>query len=298
MAVFFLFIDGIGIGSTGEQNPFSSLDLPGFNLLTGNQKMDNTMATILEDDHVYSSIDACLKVDGLPQSGTGQATLFSGVNASSIIGHHFGPYPHSKNKYLLESESIFHQIQKKGYAPFFINAFPKIFFEKVSLRNRWSCCTLMTKSAGLSINSENEVISGAAITAEILQDYWEKHLNINISAITYKDAAYRVVKSLEKYDLVLMEYYLTDKAGHSMNKKDAEDSITRIDNFIHALYRMIGEKDTIVVTSDHGNIEDMSVKTHTFNPVPLIVKGPGATYFKDATDLTNITPAIINAIAG
>src|SRR5690606_16052864 len=108
--------------------------------------------------------------DGLPQSGTGQATLFSGQNASAMIGKHFGPYPHSGNKHLLKIHSLFNQLISRNKLVHFINAFPNVFFERAKLRNRWSCCTLMTQSAGLQINSENDVISGNAITAEILQD--------------------------------------------------------------------------------------------------------------------------------
>lgn len=296
MAFFFLFIDGIGIGKTGDQNPFSNFKLPGFNYLTGNQKLDASMLSISKNNHVFKSIDACLGVEGLPQSGTGQTTLFSGVNASKIIGQHYGPYPHSKIKFLLEKESLFHKIIEIGKAPFFINAFPKVFFERASIRNRWSCCTLMTKSCGLNINSVEEVINGEAITAEILQDYWNKHLNINLSTITYLDAAERVNKALQKFDVVLMEYYLTDKAGHSMIKSYAVESINRVDRFLLALSDQISDEHTIVITSDHGNIEDLSVKTHTLNKVPLIVKGNKASYFEHASSLMDITPSILMAL--
>jgi 2,3-bisphosphoglycerate-independent phosphoglycerate mutase len=296
MSVFFLFMDGVGIGLGGDQNPFSSYNLSGFNYLTGNQKLDASMITIFKNNHVFKSIDACLGVDGLPQSGTGQTTLFSGVNASKIIGQHYGPYPHSKNKYLLEQESLFHKILEVGKVPFFINAFPKVFFEKASVRNRWSCCTLMTKSCGLNINSENEVKTGDAITAEILQDYWNKHLNINLSTISFKDAANRANRALEKYDVVLMEYYLTDKAGHSMNKFHADESINRVDQFLKALLDQISSEHTILITSDHGNIEDLSIKTHTRNNVPLMVMGEKASYFEGASSLIDITPSIIRAI--
>ena len=47
-----------------------------------------------------------------------------------------------------------------------------------------------------------------------------------------------------------------------------------------------GNNHTLVVTSDHGNVEDLSVKTHTYNPVPLIVSGPHAAQFNEITDLT------------
>ncbi len=50
---------------------------------------------------------------------------------------------------------------------------------------------------------------------------------------------------------------------------------------------------TIVITSDHGNLEDLSVRTHTRNPVPLAVSGPGACAFGDVVDLTGVVDAVI-----
>lgn len=297
MGVFFLFIDGLGIGTPGENNLLSNINFTGFESMTGGQKLDSRMDFISDEGITVRSIDACLGVSGFPQSGTGQATLFSGINASKIINQHFGPYPHTKNKHLLQEESLFNKLIERKYKPFFINAFPKIFFERAKLRNRWSCCTLMTKSAGLKINSEEEVINGTALTAEILQDYWRKYLNIDIPDITYKDAASRGLKALDDNHLVLMEYYLTDKAGHSRNQKDAIDALRRIDLFIHALMELITDDHTLVITSDHGNVEDISVKTHTYNPVPLLVRGKKASFFNEISDLTEITPAIIDAIS-
>lgn len=331
MSVLFLFIDGIGLADASESNPFSQHHFPGFTRLTGGRKLvkdavvestplaanklilqaargntaesisvgesgpenniDNTSTPIL-----FKSIDARLGIDGLPQSGTGQATLFSGENASALIGKHFGPYPHSGTKTLLQERSLFHQATSRGLKPHFINAFPEVFFQRAEKRNRWSCATLMTRSAGLRINSLPEIQQGSAITAEILQDYWQSLLNIDIPSITYAEAARRVVSSLNRYDVVLMEYYLTDKAGHSQNMNDAVRSIERIDGFIAALQDelQVDNKHTLVVTSDHGNVEDLSVKTHTYNAVPLIAAGPAAAKFDSVTDLTGVTPAILS----
>jgi len=326
MSVLFLFIDGIGLADASEFNPFSERYFPGFNRLTSGRKVlkdgpaqptpdaeitssfgsspaaetiaDKSQSTSVQSSApvLFKSIDALLGVDGLPQSGTGQASLFSGENAASLIGRHFGPFPHSGTKVLLQERSLFHKAASVGLKPHFINAFPDVFFQRAEKRNRWSCATLMTRSAGLHINSLEEVRQGSAVTAEILQDYWQSLLNVDIPSITYGDAARRVVASLNKYDIVLMEYYLTDKAGHSRNMVDAVRSIERIDGFITALLDELqaGNNHTLVVTSDHGNVEDLSVKTHTYNPVPLIVSGPHAAQFNEITDLTGVTPAILS----
>ncbi len=94
----------------------------------------------------------------MPQSGTGQTTLFTGENASQVIGKHLGPYPHSGIKHLLQEQSIFQAVQQSGKKPYFMNAYPPIFFELSEKRNRWSCTTLMTKSANITLNSTEEVL--------------------------------------------------------------------------------------------------------------------------------------------
>jgi 2,3-bisphosphoglycerate-independent phosphoglycerate mutase len=310
MSTLFLFIDGLGLGETSLHNPLSMRDFQGFQHLTGQKRwvIEHFSSSQSSKGSFYKAIDARLGTEGLPQSGTGQATLFSGINASSVLGRHFGPYPHSVNKPLLQQQSLFHQVLNLGKKPHFINGFPQIFFDRSEKLNRWSCATLMTRSAGIAINGEYQVRQAEAITAEILQDYWHRMLSLDIPEITYADAADRVLRALDKYDVVLMEYYLTDKAGHSMDSGQAIQALERIDTFLKALIqRMSSTEDaqeisdlrtdhTVVITSDHGNIEDLSVKTHTFNEVPLVAWGRGAHHFEKVTDLTGITPAIIQSL--
>ena len=295
MGVLFLFIDGIGIGPSSAYNPFSVRDFEGFQQLTGGERLTIDTPPINTSELVFRSVDARLGVEGLPQSGTGQATLFSGENASAMIGKHFGPYPHSGIKVLLQERSLFHQVQQKGKRPYFINAFPEIFFERASLRNRWSCATLMTRSAGLKINSVEDVFAEKALTAEILQDYWKKMLNLEVPAISFDEASKRVLNALDEYDVVLMEYYLTDKAGHAQKLDEAILAIERIDKFIYS-FLSNNTTHTLVICSDHGNIEDLSIKTHTMNNVPLIVSGPAAQNFINVEDLRGLTPSILTSI--
>lgn len=296
MSVLFLFVDGIGIGGDHTDNPFSSFDWPGFRSITNGQSLTKSAHFSRSSSHVFKPIDATLGVQGLPQSGTGQATLFSGQNASKIIDKHFGPYPHSGIKHLLMEESLFQKVLMMGKRPYFVNAFPQIFFDRAKMRNRWSCCTLMTKSAGLKLNSVDEVLNEEAITAEIIQDYWRHHLNLDIPSITINQAVERVAKVSSTYDVTLMEYYLTDKAGHEQDKDSAFKAIERLDTFLQFYIQVKPENQTIILTSDHGNLEDLSVKTHTMNPVPLIVNGPKANHFFDVESIQDITPAILGSL--
>ena len=51
---------------------------------------------------------------------------------------------------------------------------------------------------------------------------------------------------------------------------------------------------TILMASDHGNIEDLSIKTHTLNPSFTAVAGEHVNYFKGKLkSIADVTPAIV-----
>jgi len=54
--------------------------------------------------------------------------------------------------------------------------------------------------------------------------------------------------------------------------------------------------DLLALCSDHGNLEDLSIKTHTRHPVPLLAWGAGATSFAEAAAITDVTPALVAAV--
>jgi 2,3-bisphosphoglycerate-independent phosphoglycerate mutase len=297
MAIIFIFVDGVGLGERSDLNPFTNGETySSFSFMTEQQPFTIKVENIQKEGHVFKSIDARLGIDGLPQSGTGQTTLFTGKNASKIAGRHFGPFPHSKTKYLYRENSIFIRLQEKGKSCYFMNAFPQIFFDKAKERDRWSCCTYMTRSAGIPLNSVNEVLEGKAITAGILQDGWRKKLNIDVPSITAEEAAGRVVDMADEKDFILIEYYLTDKAGHSQDLSYSHKILHRLDQFLYILIHKKRKKDTLFLTSDHGNIEDLSTRTHTFNKVPMFVYGPGAQQFTDVESIKGITDVTVRSL--
>ena len=295
MAILFIFVDGIGIGEDSTENPLSDHSLKAFSWFTGENGFHSGCKSIDSDKKLYRSIDANLGVEGYPQSGTGQTSLFTGTNASKMIGKHFGPYPHSKIKPLLKEKSLFHKALLIDKKPHFLNAYPDLFFEKSEKRNRWSCTTLMARSAGLKLNGIEDVIAGRAVTAEIVQSAWRNHLKLNVPEIRPEEASERAITALKKYDLVLYEYYLTDKAGHDKSRDMADQVLKNLDLFLERIIKSMDQKDTFILTSDHGNIEDLSVKTHTRNPVPLMVSGQ-TEFFRDAESILDITPAIIETL--
>jgi hypothetical protein len=295
MSVIFIFIDGVGLGERGKKNPFYNKRYESFEILSG-ENFRKGSELIFKNDHIYKPIDANLGVEGLPQSGTGQTTLFTGRNAAKEIGKHFGPFPHSGIKPFLKKESIFHAVKEAGKKPFFMNAYPPVFFEHAKKRNRWSCTTFMTKSAGVKLNSTEEIRNKTALTAEIVQNAWREKLGIDIPKINPTDAAQRLLNVVPDYDLTLYEYYLTDKAGHTQKHEDAERVLKPLDEFLLHIIKHKRSSDILVITSDHGNLEDLSTKTHTRNKVPLFVLGDSVQAFQKVESLTDVKDGIISFI--
>ncbi|MEX2479208.1 MAG: hypothetical protein WD357_12280 [Gracilimonas sp.] len=293
MSVIFIFIDGVGLGEAGKQNPFYNQRYESFEILSG-ENFRKGSESIIKNNHIYKDIDANLGIEGLPQSGTGQTALFTGRNAAKEIGKHFGPFPHSGIKPFLRKESVFHAVKEAGKKPYFMNAYPPIFFEHAKKRNRWSCTTLMTKSAGLKLNSTEDILNETALTAEIVQNAWREKLGIDIPKITPTDAAQRLLNIVPEHDLLLYEYYLTDKAGHKQSAEDAERVLRSLDEFLLHIIKNKRSSDTLVITSDHGNLEDLSTKTHTRNKVPLFVMGDSVQAFQKTESLTDVKDGIIS----
>jgi bisphosphoglycerate-independent phosphoglycerate mutase (AlkP superfamily) len=53
-----------------------------------------------------------------------------------------------------------------------------------------------------------------------------------------------------------------------------------------------------VLTSDHGNLEDVSTRRHTLSPVPLLLVGNARARekFSGVKDLTGVIPAILDVL--
>src|SRR6266550_750047 len=73
--VLLFFIDGLGIGTRGPHNPFDGLSDAAPLAIFHNELADIPFAGIL------APTDACLGIEGRPQSASGQTTILTGVQA-------------------------------------------------------------------------------------------------------------------------------------------------------------------------------------------------------------------------
>lgn len=296
---YFIFIDGIGIGPDDPAiNPLGKYSLPAFHRLAGNQKLTASARKVNRPELQFHGIDANLDVEGLPQSGTGQATLFTGVNCSKLAGKHFGPYPHSTSHDTIDRLNVFSRLINSGVGTVdtlaFANCYPARFFDFAKKTSRWTVTTRCTVAANLRIRAIDDLNSGDGLAADITGEDLVR-IEPDAKVRSESEAASNLLGLGASNRLVLFEYFHTDKAGHSQSFDRAEKRLSSLDRFFDALLKDFDtSRDVIVITSDHGNIEDLSTKSHTRNPVPLIAYGKNAAHFASVRDLTDVTPAIVD----
>jgi 2,3-bisphosphoglycerate-independent phosphoglycerate mutase len=293
----FLFVDGVGIGRNDPSiNPFFSARLRYFTKIFGG--IPSNENPFLENGSAFvQPCDALLGVDGLPQSGTGQVTLFTGVNAAQIIGMHFGPYPHSQTRPVLEEKNIFRVLKNLGAKVHFANAFPRQFFEYVeSGQRKLSATTLSCMMSGVPLCTVDSLRNGQGISADITAERWHTELGyLDIEPVKAFDAGKILRRIAEDHDFTMYEFFLTDKAGHEQDKPMAEKVLEMYDEFLGGITDAGMNNLTILISSDHGNVEDLSVKSHTMSPSLTAVAGEHANFFKGKLDsIMDITPAIIS----
>ncbi len=295
--VLFLFVDGIGLGPDAEANPFATLSLPAFESASGG-RWTAGHAAIGEQERVFKGIDATLGVPGLPQSGTGQATLFTGINGAALAGRHFGPFPHSATRPAVAEHNLFRQVQRRFPAEpepaAFANAYPERFFEWGRQRDRWTVTTRCCLDASVRIRTEADWKAGLAVPANLTGKGWPSP-SAAPAAISERTAAEYLLAVSRRHRLTLFEFYLTDKAGHAQSAEQAAGVLRSLDRFLARLFAGLPPDTLFLLTSDHGNVEDLSIKTHTLNPVPLLGLGPGAVVLSEVGDLQGVLPAVMAA---
>jgi hypothetical protein len=287
MSVLLFFIDGLGIGSRGLFNPLDGLEdaepLAVFR--------DEEPGTIHEG--IVVPTDASLGVEGRPQSASGQTTILTGVNVPAQLGYHKQGFPNSAMLEIIREHSLFLQLTRAGVAPItFANTYTERFFHE---RPRWvSATTAAVEAAGLPFRQVADNRAGRAVfhdfTNQALIDRGE-----DVALRTADEAAAVLASIVGENRFTLYEYFLTDKAGHAQDMEGAKLILRNLAAVIRGLLRRIDLNQTsVILTSDHGNIEDLSSRNHTLNKVPTIVWGAGKESIANRIEtLADITPAIV-----
>ena len=305
MRVLLLFLDGVGIGRRDPHvNPFFAANLPALRSMFDGELPSLHSRRASSRSATLIPLDPNLGVAGLPQSGTGQTALFTGVNAPRLVGKHFGPYPYSTLKPVLQERNIFRRLLFADRSVAFANAFPDRFFEYARQpRARLTVTTLSCQYAGIPLRTHVELAAGTAVSADITGAGWAALGHRHVPLLEPAEAGRRVARLTRDHDFVLFEYWKTDHAGHSQSMHEAVEVLEKFDGFLVGIMEGLDTRETLLlITSDHGNLEDLSTKSHTRNPVPLILYGfHHAEHAREldaagTPDLTHITPFILRLL--
>ncbi|MDT7603490.1 MAG: 2,3-bisphosphoglycerate-independent phosphoglycerate mutase, partial [Acidobacteriota bacterium] len=289
--VLLIFIDGLGIGTRGSHNPLALLGADASPLAA----FEGEEAE-LPFDGVLIPTDACLGVEGRPQSASGQTTILTGTNAPAALGYHKQGFPNEALREIINANSIFLQLKRAGVEPVtFANAYTPRFFNS---RPRWvSATTTAVEAAGLPFRTLEDLRAGRAI----FQDFTNGLLiasGFDVSPRTPAQAAEVLSHIVAENRFTLYEYFITDRVGHAQDETAALAVLSNLARFVReTLARVRLDTTTVILTSDHGNIEDLSLRNHTRNPVPTLAWGAGREAVRSRVrDLADITPTIFQIL--
>jgi hypothetical protein len=303
MKLLFLFLDGIGLGTDDpEINPFARARMPYLSSLLGGQTLTRKSAPFEGGSATLLAVDPNLGVPGMPQSATGQSVLLTGINIPAELGYHYGPKPNPEVAQYLDGKTIFSKTVKAGKKAALLNAYPPRYFDGIDSGKRlYSAIPQAVTNAGLPLFTQADYYAGNALSADFTGAGWREFMKLNDAPLFEAEGAgNKLAELVMQYDLSFFEYWASDYAGHKQDMDWAVRQMEIFDSVLKGLLEVWRSDDgLILLTSDHGNMEDLSTRRHTDADVPLLLFGElnkRREFQKDIRDLTDIAPAILRIL--
>ena len=246
------------------------------------------------------AVDATFGVPGLPQSATGQTALLSGERAPLIVGRHVNAFPTRVLRDILFERNILKHFKDRGGRVTFLNAYRRLDDRGMPTGKRLSCTTIATMAAGAGFRTLEDLKEGSAVLHDITGDS-ARAQGLDVPARTCAEAARIAAGVIAQNDLTLFEYFITDIAGHSGDVAKCAEALARLDKFVSSVLNDLDPRETLVVlSSDHGNIEDLTTRSHTRNLVPFAIWGGPASIreamARGTADIAGVPRALQNAV--
>jgi len=290
------FIDGIGLGlDDGKANPLRNLFS---GVMPGTRLVEQESAQFFKGG-VLIPTDAVMGVPGVPQSATGQTSIFTGTNAQKLLGRHLSAYPNERLKSIIEQKSLMRSLENLGVKVTAANLYSREFFDdrKKSRPNRFPVSTLIIQSSGAGFRFWPDYQSSMAVFADITNERLRKR-GYDIPLIEPEEAAANMLNIVTEYNFVFFEYFMTDLHGHKRNRRELSRCVDILNRFTGLLWAGVDRGTTaILILSDHGNAEDMTTGDHTLNRVPTLFLGADPEdqqlFAQSINDLTDIHSTVL-----
>ena len=151
---------------------------------------------------------------------------------------------------------------------------------------------LAAQAAGALTRGVAELAEGTAVASSITNERWRERLGSDVPQVTPEEAARTLARIASGARMTLFAHYDTDYTGHRGAMPAAMAALERVDAFLGALADALPADTLLVVSSDHGNLEDVRAE-HTRNPVPLLAAGAEHEAFADARSILDVAPRMM-----
>jgi hypothetical protein len=307
VGVALLFIDGVGLGRRDpDVNPLARHGL----LLS---QFEDGSGTPLPQGR-RCDVETTFGVPGRPQSATNQTALFTGQPAPALLGKHLLGFPNRFLRELIEEHSIVKRLRAAGRTVTFANGYPSAYLDALGLerrpaeedsrplpaalvrRLRPSASTLTMAAGKVPLRTLRDVREDGALTADI-DGRSRRASALNVPARSAEDAGALFARLAATHDFTLFEHYLADEAGHLRDFQLAEEALLTFDAFARSvLEHAVPLGTTVLICSDHGNVEDLSTRNHTLGAVSLLVFGPQSALMGQPKTLADVGLGVLRLL--
>ena len=299
--VHIFFLDGVGLGGPDPTaNPFAAARLPNLTALLGENWFLAGRGPIHTPRASLAPTDATLGLPGRPQSATGQATILTGRNVPALVGEHYGPKPNGAVADVVRAGTLFSEVVAVGGSAALITPYPAGYFAAIASGKRLlSAVPLAAAGAGLALMNADDLRAGRAVSPDFTAQGWRDHLGYSdVPVLSPEEAGRRIAAIAATYDFSFFEHWPTDQIGHRGGLAEAVAHLELIDAVLGGL--LAGWDDArglLILTSDHGNLEEKGHRQHTRNAVPTMLVGRDhAAHAASIHDLTDIAPVVRRAL--
>jgi bisphosphoglycerate-independent phosphoglycerate mutase (AlkP superfamily) len=283
MHILMIFLDGIGLGADDPlTNPFAAAHTPTLIQMANGHRWLATTGIQHTARTLFIPTDPRMGVEGRPQSGTGQAAIVTGLNVPSIIGEHYGPKPNQAVRDLIAQNNFFKQVITEGKRAALLEAYPPRWHQAVNsgkmLRSSYQQAAY---EAGLALFDEQAFYDGRALTVDWTGEAWRTQLGYHDTPIyTPYEAGIRLVELSRQYDFAFFPHWLTDLVGHRGTLDDGIRLLETFDGVMRGIFDCWNDDEgLVIITSDHGNLEEFGSRKHTENDVPTVIVGSQRAHF-------------------
>jgi 2,3-bisphosphoglycerate-independent phosphoglycerate mutase len=304
--VIFIFVDGIGVGRADANNPFHHAGSPYLPCWQGGMSLPGGTP--------LTAIDATLGIPGAPQSASGQTALFCGVGADEIGYRHVHGYPDRRLRAIIREKNLLSRLAGMGVKARYLNAYPahdelfgakhvriepdgRLWFSAEfpeRFKRMISVTSCMLLASGQHPFGETDIRTRRAL----YQDFSNRQLiarGLDLPEYSPLQAATIIANAAKKCDVILYEYFQTDIYAHRRSFADCMALIRDLNDLLeNLLSRLDKRRDTLILTSDHGNLEDFHWRGHSRNPVPLLAWGRHGEFLRaKIKKLSDVVPALL-----